>query len=119
MPRPLVIAIGIILFAMATAFIYGWGIIKQHNQTRDLSKLLLSKGVDRVQRYLKKHDMISGKEMEELVKGMKASLFYSKNQAIVMEPKDFVRQLKAYMVEYHLLEEKRVNGKVVYCRPQK
>ncbi len=118
MPKPLVIAIGILLFAMATAFIYGWGIIKQHNQTRDLSKLLLSKGVDRVQRYLKKHDTISVKEMEELVKGMKASLFYSKNRAVVMEPRDFVRQLTSYMKEYHLLEEKRVDGKVVYSRPE-
>ena len=118
MPKPLVMVIGILLFAMATAFLYGWGIIKQHNQTRDLSKLLLSKGVDRVQKYLKKHDTISGKEMEDLVKGMKASLFYSRNQAVVLEPKDFVRQLTAYMKEYHLLEEKRVDGKVVYSRPQ-
>ena len=114
MPRPLVFAIGILLFAFATAFIYGWGIIKQHNQTRDLSRVLFSKGVDRVNRYLKTHDTITAREMEGLVKGMRASLFYSRNQAVVMDPKDFVRQLTAYMTEYHLLVEERSGKETVY-----
>lgn len=118
MPRPLVIAIGILLFALATAFVYGWGIIKQHNQTRDLSQLLYSKGADRVKKYLKTHDTINTREMEELVKNMKASLFYSRNRAVVMDAKDFVHHLTTYMMEYHLLEEERVGGKVVYRRPQ-
>lgn len=117
MPKPLVVATGVLLFALATAFIYGWGIIKQHNQTRDLSRLLFSKGVDRVRRYLKTHDTITAGEMEELVKGMKASLFYSKNRAVVTDAKDFVQQLIEYMIEYHLLEEEKVGGKHVYHRP--
>lgn len=117
MPRPLVIAIGILLFAMATAFVYGWGVIKQHNQAKDLSNLLYSKGVDKVKKYLKTHDTITASEMEKLVEGMKASLFYSKNRAVVVDTKDFVRQLTAYMIEYHLLEETSINGKVVYRKP--
>lgn len=118
MPRPIMLAVGIVLFAAATAFIYGWGVIKQHNQTRDLSRLLFSKGADRVKKYLKTHDTITIREMEELVKGMKASLFYSSNKAMVMDAGDFASQLAAYMKEYHLLEEERAGGKTVYRRPK-
>lgn len=118
MPRPLLIAVGIVLFAMATAFVYGWGVIKQHNQTRDLSQLLFSKGAGRVKKYLKTHDTITIREMEGLVKGMKASLFYSSNKAMVMDAKDFASQLAAYMKEYHLLVEEKTGGKTVYRRPR-
>ena len=45
--------IGIVLFAIATMILYGWGIVKQKNQTNDLMNLLFSKGQDKIKKYLK------------------------------------------------------------------
>ena len=37
------VIIGIVLFAIVTMILYGWGIVKQKNQTSDLMNLLLAK----------------------------------------------------------------------------
>ena len=41
------VIIGIALFAIVTMILYGWGIVKQKNQTSDLMNLLFSKGKDK------------------------------------------------------------------------
>ena len=48
------VIIGIALFAIVTMILYGWGIVKQKNQTSDLMNLLFSKGQDKIKKYLKK-----------------------------------------------------------------
>ena len=42
------VIIGIVLFAVVTMILYGWGIVKQKNQTSDLMNLLFSKGQDKI-----------------------------------------------------------------------
>ncbi len=44
----------VLLFAAATALIYGWGLWRSQRQQQDLSNLLFSKGVSRIQKALKK-----------------------------------------------------------------
>ena len=44
------VIIGIALFAIVTMILYGWGIVKQKNQTSDLMNLLFSKGQDKIKR---------------------------------------------------------------------
>ena len=44
----------VLLFAAATALIYGWGLWRSQRQQQDLSNLLFSKGVSRIQKPLKK-----------------------------------------------------------------
>ena len=51
--------IGIVLFAIATMILYGWGIVKQKNQTNDLMNLLFSKGQDKIKKYLKQNECIA------------------------------------------------------------
>ena len=51
--------IGIVLFAIATMILYGWGIVKQKNQTNDLMNLLFSKGQDKIKKYLKQNEYIT------------------------------------------------------------
>ena len=46
------VIIGIALFAIVTMILYGWGIVKQKNQTSDLMNLLFSKGQDKIKKYL-------------------------------------------------------------------
>ena len=50
------VVIGIILFAIATMIIYGWGLVKQKNQSSDLMNMLFSKGNSKVKKYLKKKE---------------------------------------------------------------
>lgn len=52
------VIIGIVLFAIVTMILYGWGIVKQKNQTSDLMNLLFSKGQDKIKKYLKQLEHI-------------------------------------------------------------
>lgn len=47
------VVIGIILFAIATMIIYGWGLVKQKNQSSDLMNMLFSKGNSKVKKIFK------------------------------------------------------------------
>ena len=40
----------VLLFAAATALIYGWGLWRSQRQQQDLSNLLFSKGVSRIRK---------------------------------------------------------------------
>lgn len=110
------ILLGIIFFALATMIIYGWGIVKQNNQTEDLMKLLFSKGQSRVNKYLKQKGSITIKEAEKLCEGLEAKAPFSVNRAVVKNTGDFVNQLLAYMVKTGQVEKQgaeyvRTDGK--------
>ena len=64
--------------------------------------------------YLKKHDTITIKETEELVKDISAGEFYSKNKAVVTKPQDFARELLKRMLDRGFLEETSADGKKAY-----
>ena len=55
------VIVGVLLFALATMIIYGWGIVKQKNESQDLMNLLFSKGESKVKKYLKNHVMKNSK----------------------------------------------------------
>ena len=61
--------IGIVLFAIATMILYGWGIVKQKNQTNDLMNLLFSKGQDKIKKYLKQNEYITISQVEQICEG--------------------------------------------------
>lgn len=97
--QPSTIIIGIILFAIATMIIYGWGLMKQTRQSSDLMNMLFSKGNAKVKKYLKKNGYITVKEVEQLAENLEAKMPFSKNKAIVKNKKDFANQLLQYMVK--------------------
>lgn len=88
---------GVLLFAVATAIIYGWGMKRQMNKSQDLMNLLFANGVSRVNKYLKKNGSITRSEVENLVQGMTAKLPFSGDKSVVTEPKGFTEQLLTYM----------------------
>lgn len=96
---------GIILFAIATMIIYGWGIIKQKNQTGDLMRLLFSKGESLVKKYLKKNEYITVSDVEKLCEGLEVKQPFSRNKAVVKNKKDYANQLLAYMVKTNQIEK--------------
>ena len=76
--KPSTVIIGIILFAIVTMIIYGWGIVKQKNQTKDLMNLLFSKGQDKIKKYLKQNEYITISQVEQICDGLEANSLFRK-----------------------------------------
>ena len=76
------VIIGIVLFAIVTMILYGWGIVKQKNQTSDLMNLLFSKGQDKIKKYLKQHEYVTISQVEQICEGLEAKQPFSRNKAV-------------------------------------
>ena len=100
------IIIGIIMFAIATMIIYGWGMVKQKNQTGDLMKMLFAKGESKVKKYLKENKYITNADVERICGDIEVKQPFSRNRAIVKNKKDYANQLLEYMVKTGQLEQK-------------
>ena len=92
------IVLGILLFALATAVLYVWGLRKSMTQE-------LNKCAGTVVKYLRKHGSITQKELPALIQGVKAGMFWSKNRIRVQDPAAFAPKLIRYMLEQQLLED--------------
>ena len=90
--------IGIVLFAIATMILYGWGIVKQKNQTNDLMNLLFSKGQDKIKKYLKQNEYITISQVEQICEGLEAKQPFSRNRAVA-------KKLVEYMLKTNQLEK--------------
>ena len=90
-----------ILFLLytVTMIIYGWGIVKQKNESQDLMNLLFSKGESKVKKYLKNHDYITITDVEKLSENLEAKQVFSPNKIVVKDKKDYAKQLMNYMVK--------------------
>ena len=55
--------------------------------------------------YLKKNEEISLSQMAQLCQGVKAGQFWSRQKAMVQNPKAFAPKLAQYMAEQLLVEE--------------
>ena len=100
------VIIGIALFAIVTMILYGWGIVKQKNQTSDLMNLLFSKGQDKIKKYLKQHEYVTISQVEQICEGLEAKQPFSRNKAGVKDKRDYAKKL----VEYAENESARTRG---------
>lgn len=116
--NPLLVVLGILLFAVVTAILVLWGMRKAYFQQETLTKMLFSKSAERVMHYLKSHDTITEKEMRSLVEGVQASEFMSRRRAVVQGDKVFTERLINVMLQDGLIEP--VNeGSSVYRKKAK
>ena len=97
-------------FAVVIAVLYVWGLKKSYTQSADLERILLSKSAGKVVNYLKKNEEITLSQMAQLCTGVKAGQFWSRQRAMVQNPKTFAPKLAQYMVE-QLLLKKVSNGR--------
>ena len=104
----------VFLFAAATALIYGWGLWRSQKQQHDLSNLLFSKGVSKIQKALKKQKQLSHQELEEIVKDLHAKQPFSSEQIQVTDPKQFLDSLLSYMLRQHLISKIQQDHKTYY-----
>ena len=89
------VIVGVLLFALATMIIYGWGIVKQKNESQDLMNLLFSKGESKVKKYLKNHEYITITDVEKLSENLEAKQIFSPNKIVVKDKKDYANPFRS------------------------
>ena len=99
------VIIGIVLFAIVTMILYGWGIVKQKNQTSDLMNLLFSKGQDKIKKYLKQNEYITISQVEQICDRLEAKQPFSQNRAVVKNKQDYAKKLIEYMLKTNQIEK--------------
>lgn len=104
------IIVGILLFAAATSILYVWGLRKSMGQQADLAHLLQNKCAGRVVRYLRRHGVITLREMEPLVRGVRAGEFWSKQRVEVKHPASFAKELSAFLLSQQVIESTGKKG---------
>ena len=100
----------VLLFALATIIVYGWGMWRSMRQKQDLSNMLSAKG----KKALKKNGPMTTKELEPFVKDLTAKQPFSREQIGVTDPAKFLGSILPYMVKQKMITETTENGKAVY-----
>lgn len=93
------------MFAAATVIVFSWGIIKEQNKSRDLMNQLYKKAENNVVKAFKRKDVLSRKDIENEVKNVKASLFYSRDKMVVQNPRSFTKSLINTMINNNVIEK--------------
>ena len=84
----------VLLFAVATMIVYGWGLWRASRQNQDLANMLSAKGISAVKKVLKKKGPLTRKELEPFVKDLTAK--------------------QPFMLKQKMILEERQNGKIFY-----
>ncbi|WP_434798773.1 hypothetical protein [Terrisporobacter vanillatitrophus] len=95
----------ILMFALATVIIFSWGIIKEQNKSKDLMSQLYKKAETKVLKAFNKKQVLTKKDIENEVKNIKASLFYSKDKMIVQNSSSFAKNIINTMINRNLIEK--------------
>lgn len=103
----------ILLFALATAIIYGWGLWRSVRQQQDLSNMLSAKGISKIKKALKKGPM-SRKDLEPVVSPLTARQPFSSEQIGVTDPGKFLDSILPYMIRQKMIREIREGGHTLY-----
>lgn len=104
----------ILLFALATAVIYAWGLWRSMRQQQDLSNMLSAKGVAKIKKALRKNGAMTRHDLEPVVKDLTAKQPFSREQIAVTDPKQFLDSVLPYMMKQRIIQEDRQDGRTVY-----
>lgn len=104
----------VLLFALATMIIYGWGLWRTIRKNQDLSNMLCAKGISRIKRVLRKNGPMTRRDIEPFVKNLTASQPFSRDRISVTDPAQFLDSILPYMVRQKMLIEKKEHGRVIY-----
>ena len=104
----------VLLFALATAIIYAWGLWRTMRQQQDLSNMLSAKGVSKIKKALRKNGAMPRRDLETVVKDLSAKQPFSREQIAVTDPGKFLDSILTYMVKQRIIAEEKQGGKTVY-----
>lgn len=93
----------ILMFALATVIIFSWGMIKEQNKSKDLINQLYDKAKTKILKAFKKKKVLTRKDIENEIKNIKASLFYSKDKMVVQNSSSFTKNIINTMVSRNLI----------------
>lgn len=120
MNQTVIIVIGVILFALATAVLYAIGLRKKMNEEERLTEMLLNNGALRVRKYLKQHETVTEDGIGYIIEDVHAREFHSKKTAVIARGADFQKQLIEYMMRHDYISRiKDEKGETLYTLPKK
>ena len=98
----------VLLFAVATMIVYGWGLWRTMRQGSDLANMLSSKGISKVKKTLKKNGPMTRTALEPYVKDLTARQPFMQEQINVTDPRQFLDSILPYMVKQKMITEEKV-----------
>lgn len=76
--------------------------------------MLCAKGVAKVKKALKKKGAMSSKELEEVVKNLRAKQPFQEETIAVTDPQKFLESILPYMIKQKMVTEEKEGRQVVY-----
>ena len=99
------IIIGVLLFALAGAVLYVWGLKKSMSQGNDMERNLLHACGSRVVKVLKKKNTLSAAEIASLITGMTVGQFWSRQKMKVQDGAKVAPAVIAFLLEQQYIEK--------------
>lgn len=107
------IIIGVLLFALAGAVLYVWGLKKSVSQGSDMERNLLHACGSRVVKALKKKESLSEAEIAALIEGITVGQFWSRQKMKVQNGAKVAPSVIAFLLDQQYIES---CGKDTYRR---
>ena len=101
---PWQIALGILLFALASAILYAWGLGKAVDQEDTLRRNLMHACGSRVIKALKQQGTITGPEIARLIEGVTVGPLWSKHRMKVQDGKAVAPQVIEFLLDQQYIE---------------
>ena len=101
---PWQIALGVLLFALASAVLYAWGLGKAVDQEDTLHRNLMHACGSRVLKALKKQETLSGADIARLIEGVTVGQFWSRNKMKVQNGKTVAPQVIEFLLDQQYIE---------------
>jgi hypothetical protein len=99
----------ILLFAISITILLSWGYIKQQQKNDILFSKLINNAEKKIIDYLNGNDNISKREVEEIIKDTKSSVYWSKTKLKIIEPKTVSLNLLNDLMKKNLIEKNAKN----------
>ena len=103
------IVIEVLFIAFAVAFLIGWGLIKKQRKQEELYKVLINKCKKKILNGFKSNQTLSKKDIENIIKGTKGSLLWSKQQAQIQDARIFSDTIINLLIEQSLIQKNNKN----------
>lgn len=103
------IIIQILFMAITVAFLTSWGYVKKQRKQEELLNILLKKCEKKILNGFKDKSSLSKKEIEGIIEGTKASLFWSKDKAQIQDARAFSDTIIEFLVNQSVIQKNNKN----------
>lgn len=104
----------VLFLAVTIAFLGAWGMVKQQRRSEELLGKLYRKAEGKVIKELNNREQLSITQIEDIIKGTRASFFWSKSKVHVTDSKLVARDLMKKILEKGIVSEGIKRSKKIY-----